>query len=479
MSLRQPHRAIVDPDGNIILPGDASAAMQPSPAPRIEVRMEAPVFEMAMEEPADDESYEEVMLAEEEQVLSSVPMPEAGRMSRTHGLWETREEPAEPQPAPGAEQEEEIVDWTTMLLQAEVMSPTPSTLERLEAEDRGPNAASQAWDSLRQRLYEVTTLAATETAKQYGATLIDGKQLGERTVGGLRGALHKTRRFLTQPVWVPARKNQAKQYKRGTLFVMDMARFGGTFAVLFLGLFFALNYESFWDIAKAHVDPLADLRAAVTDAAGDTNDLGAQFKPTALSLTARTDGDLLSFVPPVGPPENMIVIPKLGLQAPIQDPQSDALLKEDWSRLEEEIQAALANGVVHYPGTARPGQAGNFFVTGHSSYFPWAPGEYKSVFARLHALQPGDEYWVFYGGDKYRYIIQDTKEVKPSDVSVLDQPVQKRISTLMTCSPVGTTLRRLIITAQEVDPTTGLALEVGEHAKREAEDATRPEMLPI
>ncbi len=156
----------------------------------------------------------------------------------------------------------------------------------------------------------------------------------------------------------------------------------------------------------------------------------------------------------------------------------EAVLQENWEMVEEDIQDALQYGVVHYPGTARPGQAGNFFVTGHSSYYPWASGKYKTVFARLHEMEVGDEYWVYYGGDKHRYIVTDKKEVKPSNVDVLDQPTNKRTATLMTCTPVGTTLRRLILNSQEVDPITGIALKPGQRGN---ELVVRPklESLPI
>ena len=167
------------------------------------------------------------------------------------------------------------------------------------------------------------------------------------------------------------------------------------------------------------------------------------------------------------------------MNVPIVVPPNTNLIKEDWKGLEEDIQQGLQDGVVHYPGTARPGQAGNFFVTGHSSYYPWSPGKYKSVFAQLSVLNVGDEYWVYYGGDKYRYIVTEKKEINPSDVTVLDQPISKRISTLMTCTPVGTTLRRLIITAQEVDPVTGQPMTVGEHAHENATPTTKMDMLPI
>jgi len=134
--------------------------------------------------------------------------------------------------------------------------------------------------------------------------------------------------------------------------------------------------------------------------------------------------------------------------------------------------------VVHYPGTANPGQAGNFFVTGHSSYYPWSPGHYKTVFARLGELSEGDEIWIYYNGDKHRYIIRTKKEVVPSDISVLNQPSDQRLTTLMTCTPVGTTLRRLIIVAEEVDPSTGEVLKVGQQPVKVA-PTVAPDALSI
>jgi len=49
---------------------------------------------------------------------------------------------------------------------------------------------------------------------------------------------------------------------------------------------------------------------------------------------------------------------------------------------------------------------------------------------------------------------------------VLNQPVDKRVATLMTCTPIGTTLRRLIVSAEEIDPITGEPLAVGEQSQR-------------
>ncbi|MBT5237027.1 sortase [Candidatus Peregrinibacteria bacterium] len=284
--------------------------------------------------------------------------------------------------------------------------------------------------------------------------------------------------FLSQPVWVMRKNNSAKQYNRGTLFMLDAVRFGGTFSAIFVALFVSLNYQSFFQIITPYLDPVERISQSGNVSGIDSALKDKLMKSPMLATAGREEGNLLSYLPSIGPPENRIIVPKLGLNVPLVTPSYSSLLKEDWEGVEEDIQDALKHGVVHYPGTARPGQAGNFFVTGHSSYYPWADGKYKTVFARMHEMNVGDEYWVYYGGDKHRYIVQSKREVKPSDVTVLDQPTNKRIATLMTCTPVGTTLRRLIITSQEVDPVTGIAMQVGERETRVVQDVL-PTALPI
>lgn len=291
--------------------------------------------------------------------------------------------------------------------------------------------------------------------------------------------MQNTWQFLTQPVWVMRKNKSAKEYSRGTLFILDAVRFGGTFSAIFVGLFITLNYQSFFQIVSPYLDPIERAASANGEMSAIDNTLKEKLLKSPMLATAGTaDGDLLSYLPDIGPPENRVIIPKLGLNIPLVTPSYSSLLKEDWDGVETDIQDALKHGVVHYPGTARPGQAGNFFVTGHSSYYPWSDGHYKTIFARLHELEVGDEYWAYYGGDKHRYVITSKKEVKPSDVTVLDQPTNRRTGTLMTCTPVGTTLRRLILQSQEIDIVTGKPLKVGEQETRPVHDII-PQSLSI
>ncbi|MDP2691794.1 MAG: sortase [bacterium] len=149
------------------------------------------------------------------------------------------------------------------------------------------------------------------------------------------------------------------------------------------------------------------------------------------------------------PEEMRLEVPKVFEGSiPVKDVDVDSF---DFSKLynsENAIQKALQEGVVHYPFTANPDQFGNVFITGHSSHYAWDKGKYKDIFALLHKLEVGDEYFITYKGERYHYRVTEIFEINPDVVSVLEQPVDQRISTLMTCTPVGTTLRRLIVRAE-------------------------------
>lgn len=150
---------------------------------------------------------------------------------------------------------------------------------------------------------------------------------------------------------------------------------------------------------------------------------------------------------PIATPDDRLVIPSLALSVPIKDIPFDPLFEKDELLLNDVIQSTLREGVVRYPGTAEPGKRGNTFITGHSSYYLWDPGAYKDVFAVLPKIQTGAEISVFYRQKEYRYRVKELKEVWPSQVDVLNQTNDYRL-TLMTCTPVGTNLRRFIVVAE-------------------------------
>jgi LPXTG-site transpeptidase (sortase) family protein len=295
-----------------------------------------------------------------------------------------------------------------------------------------------------------------------------------------RGLLKRVWQSASKPIIIPGSKRLKKPRSKLQLFLIDTIRFGGTFALIFGVLFTAINYQSFYQIAKAELALGDDLQneKALQDMV-QSSDRNHITSTNGTIGSMRNVDDVRSFLPDVGPMEDRLIIPKLGKNVPIVRPSMEALMKEDWPKFEDDIQEALRDGVVHYPGSAKPGQAGNFFLTGHSSYYPWVSSKYKDVFARLGELGIGDTYSVFYGGDKHTYRIIEKKEVKPNNVTVLDQPTDKRLATLMTCTPVGTTLRRLILIAEEIDPQTNIALTVGEKVVDQTPRNLKLQVLPM
>ncbi|AKM82379.1 TPA: hypothetical protein DD449_04775 [Candidatus Berkelbacteria bacterium] len=113
----------------------------------------------------------------------------------------------------------------------------------------------------------------------------------------------------------------------------------------------------------------------------------------------------------------------------------------------EIYDSALENGVAQFAGTANPGEKSNIFIFGHSSYYLWDPGEYKTIFAKLNDLDDDDLISVWWQQKEYIYKVTDKKIVSPNDVSVL-KPTESEQLTLMTCWPIGTIDKRLIVIAK-------------------------------
>lgn len=106
----------------------------------------------------------------------------------------------------------------------------------------------------------------------------------------------------------------------------------------------------------------------------------------------------------------------------------------------------LKTGPVHYTGSALPGQIGNTVILGHSAlphlYLFKSP---LAVFNPLLKVKIGDEIKVDFNQISYWYKVDKIVEVTPDKIEVLSQPSDKRQITLITCVPLGTYLRRLVI----------------------------------
>ena len=146
----------------------------------------------------------------------------------------------------------------------------------------------------------------------------------------------------------------------------------------------------------------------------------------------------------VYPSDNRLYIPRINKNVPLVSVPNH----QNWNQLEQNIQTGLQEGVVVHPVSHSPGNFGNFFVTGHSSYYAWDKGRFKDVFALLHEVKVGDLVEVYWEGKKYVYKMKAEEVVPPTAVEVLNQPKDKFLITLMTCTPVGTNKNRLILTGE-------------------------------
>lgn len=233
-----------------------------------------------------------------------------------------------------------------------------------------------------------------------------------------------------------------------TEFVIENLRTFLYGVIIFMIGYLALNYSAYYEVAQNTYYELTDQEANPVLRTFTDN------TPVENVITTEASDDIISSVPnfdmEITPPGTRIIIPRLDKNVPVVAVPENNLVRRDWEALEGDLQGALRSGVVHYPGTPWPGQSGNVVMTGHSSYYPWDPGRFKDVFAVLHNVKEGDEVIVFHNQRKYRYKVEATEVVLPQQVEVLGDTGDDRL-TLLTCTPIGTNLKRLIVTAKPID----------------------------
>lgn len=139
---------------------------------------------------------------------------------------------------------------------------------------------------------------------------------------------------------------------------------------------------------------------------------------------------------------NEIYIPSVNIKAPI-----------NWNVTfnDSAIQQSLQTGVAQLEGTALPGEVGNIFISGHSSYLPFAKGDYKQVFTTLPNTKLGDQIFIIRGGTLYTYKVENVFETKPTKIEIMKQSTDSML-TLSTCVPIGTATRRFIVQAKQISP---------------------------
>lgn len=140
-----------------------------------------------------------------------------------------------------------------------------------------------------------------------------------------------------------------------------------------------------------------------------------------------------------------LIIPKLNIDVPIR---FDVALAD--------VMSAMNNGVAHYRiagASAYPGEIGNFIITGHSAGDVYSSNPYKYIFSGLERLENGDLIYVNYKSTRYTYQVTKKEVVEPTNVEALIVSTDRPIITLVTCTPLGTSRYRLLVTGEQISPS--------------------------
>ena len=140
-----------------------------------------------------------------------------------------------------------------------------------------------------------------------------------------------------------------------------------------------------------------------------------------------------------------LIIPKLNVDVPVH-----------FGIQLSEVMSAMNSGVAHYRisgASAFPGEIGNLVITGHSAGDVYSSNQYKYIFSGLERLEDGDLIYVNYNSVRYTYKVTKKEVVEPTNVGALIYPTTKPILTLVTCTPLGTSRLRLLVTGEQISPS--------------------------
>ena len=137
-------------------------------------------------------------------------------------------------------------------------------------------------------------------------------------------------------------------------------------------------------------------------------------------------------------------IKKLDRTIPVLNPESRAVA---------DLDAALLDGVVRHPDSAKLAQNGNVFILGHSSYLPSVMNKNFQAFNGIERLEWGDIIEVSSGGRVHVFEVEKVFKAQASELTVPIAGDEKRL-TLATCNSFGSTDDRFIVEAREIEVRT-------------------------
>jgi len=186
-----------------------------------------------------------------------------------------------------------------------------------------------------------------------------------------------------------------------------------------------INAESRAEQAMPTPTPTPVISAALLPGGHTPPDALGQSEPAP--IPTHLQGLVAEVTPlpvPTASPEqaHRIVIPAIGVDAPVVE-------GDDWETLKQ--------GAGHRIGAANPGERGNCVISAHNDI-------YGEIFRALPELKVGDEIFVHTETQSYRYVVEQSRIIEPTEVSVM-APTSTPVLTLISCYPYGIDTHRIVV----------------------------------
>ncbi len=170
----------------------------------------------------------------------------------------------------------------------------------------------------------------------------------------------------------------------------------------------------------------------------------ARFIQTTLKVSASVAQPQDAEVEPVMLKEEIlperVVIEKISVDVPVLNPET---------RDVGELDRALLEGAVRYPGSGGLDDESNMFLFAHSTGYRTVRNQAFKSFNHLGDLKIGDVVSVYAQGVEYRYQVSSVAHVD-SDDALVEFSVGKKTLTLSTCDSFGEKSDRFVVRADFV-----------------------------
>lgn len=191
------------------------------------------------------------------------------------------------------------------------------------------------------------------------------------------------------------------------------------------------NYKEMSGLISDFFNPYPSISASAMD---------AYFYPNHSQNTKTVAQTIENIVINYTDKQNTLEIPKIAVSLPIifSTTTDKNVLMND-----------LNSGVVYYPGSVYPGQAGQIVVLGHSAPAGWPKVRHDWAFSDIDKLSPGDKILIDLNNRQYTYVVtKKTIIQRGADVPNSDITGKENVLTLISCWPPGKDYQRIAVEAK-------------------------------